>query len=240
VLGFFEAWDQDQELKVDKSAMKSNPYYDSSDQYKDSKEREPDYQDICFDDGDDLHEMEQYRAIARFLGLGKNEVSFDEGQTVHVIDKNDNGWWLIQVGDKEGRAPGSYLEPIDQGSEEQEDHKPVEHDLNYIAVADYLPQDADEIGLLEGTKVEVLEKNLDGWWKVRMHDHTGLAPSTYLRKVSQKGRGQIQEIGEFTIERSSDVYALPLKPPPRWSWKEKSCLFLFSVCAFVLWVYFVM
>jgi hypothetical protein len=166
-LGFFEAWDQDQELKVDKSAMKSNPYYDSSDQYKDSKEREPDYQDICFDDGDDLHEMEQYRAIARFLGLGKNEVSFDEGQTVHVIDKNDNGWWLIQVGDKEGRAPGSYLEPIDQGSEEQEDHKPVEHDLNYIAVADYLPQDADEIGLLEGTKVEVLEKNLDGWWKVR-------------------------------------------------------------------------
>ena len=178
----------------------------------------------CKDD-EDVHEMEQYRANFTFYGLGANEVSFEAGDIVHVIDKNDNGyfscvlvyvavsvfctflfelklrcmfellcivdtvgWWLLQVGDKEGRAPGSYLEPVDQLSSEPREHghstssiMSSELMINflhnhttclvvgdcYIAVADYVPSVSDEVQLMEGTAVEVLEKNLDGWWKIK-------------------------------------------------------------------------
>ena len=38
---------------------------------------------------------------------------------------------------------------------------------SYKAVADYHPADQDEMRLEEGAEVHVLEKNFDGWWKVK-------------------------------------------------------------------------
>ena len=37
----------------------------------------------------------------------------------------------------------------------------------YICTHDYNAQDDDEITMPKGGYVEVLEKNLDGWWLVR-------------------------------------------------------------------------
>jgi hypothetical protein len=37
-------------------------------------------------------------------------------------------------------------------------------DERYICTANYVPQNTDEIPLEKGSVVEVLEKNLDGWW----------------------------------------------------------------------------
>ncbi|XP_062510955.1 SH3 and PX domain-containing protein 2A-like isoform X2 [Corticium candelabrum] len=215
VLGFFEAWDQDLDLNVDRNVMQVNPYYSTVD--KVSKGEEHAYQYIHFDDDEDVHEMEQYRANFTFYGLGANEVSFEAGDIVHVIDKNDNGWWLLQVGDKEGRAPGSYLEPVDQLSSEPREHGHSTSSDCYIAVADYVPSVSDEVQLMEGTAVEVLEKNLDGWWKIKIKDDVGFAPSTYLRKLSHKRHSHTRDFAGYSVDRSSDTYALPLKPPPRGS-----------------------
>lgn len=40
-------------------------------------------------------------------------------------------------------------------------------DERYISTENYTPQNCDEITLEKGAVVEVLEKNLDGWWFVR-------------------------------------------------------------------------
>ena len=37
----------------------------------------------------------------------------------------------------------------------------------YICSEDYYPANPDEIALTKGTIVEVVEKNLDGWWWIR-------------------------------------------------------------------------
>lgn len=38
---------------------------------------------------------------------------------------------------------------------------------NYVCTQTYMAQESDEIKLDKGCFVEVLEKNLDGWWLVR-------------------------------------------------------------------------
>lgn len=37
----------------------------------------------------------------------------------------------------------------------------------YICTEDYFPSNSDEVTLDKGTVVEVIQKNLDGWWWVR-------------------------------------------------------------------------
>ncbi len=37
----------------------------------------------------------------------------------------------------------------------------------HIAMSAYSPQNEDEIAFEKGVLLEVFEKNLDGWWKVR-------------------------------------------------------------------------
>lgn len=43
----------------------------------------------------------------------------------------------------------------------------VNKDERYLCTENYSPQNTDEVALEKGTVVDVLEKNLDGWWFVR-------------------------------------------------------------------------
>ena len=80
--------------------------------------------------------LERYVAIADYVKQKKNECSLKEGQTVEVVDKNQNGrdaaaivvlcvhippssgWWFVNLDDcNEGWVPATYLEPI-YGTEE--------------------------------------------------------------------------------------------------------------------------
>lgn len=39
-------------------------------------------------------------------------ISLVKGRVYEVKDKNENGWWLIKDGDREGWAPGTYFDPV--------------------------------------------------------------------------------------------------------------------------------
>lgn len=38
----------------------------------------------------------------------------------------------------------------------------------YVVIYPYSARDQDEIDLEKGMTVEVMEKNLEGWWKIRL------------------------------------------------------------------------
>ena len=56
----------------------------------------------------------------------------------------------------------------------------------YLALQEYDSQAADEVDLDKGQVVEVLEKQLDGWWKVRYANKEGLAPAVNLVKANSR------------------------------------------------------
>ncbi|KAA8594540.1 hypothetical protein FQN60_011675 [Etheostoma spectabile] len=55
---------------------------------------------------------EKYMTIQPHTSQGKDEVSFEKGVTVEVIQKNLEGWWYIRYLGKEGWAPASYLKKV--------------------------------------------------------------------------------------------------------------------------------
>ncbi|XP_061579503.1 SH3 and PX domain-containing protein 2A-like isoform X2 [Cololabis saira] len=57
---------------------------------------------------------EKYVSIQPYLSQGKDEVSFERGVTVEVIQKNLEGWWYIRYRGREGWAPASYLKKLNE------------------------------------------------------------------------------------------------------------------------------
>uniref|UniRef100_A0A8C1IVB7 SH3 and PX domains 2Ab n=1 Tax=Cyprinus carpio TaxID=7962 RepID=A0A8C1IVB7_CYPCA len=52
----------------------------------------------------------EYYTIAEFRSCLTDGISFSGGQKAEVIEKNSGGWWFVQIGEKEGWAPCSYID----------------------------------------------------------------------------------------------------------------------------------
>ncbi|XP_016379243.1 SH3 and PX domain-containing protein 2A-like isoform X5 [Sinocyclocheilus rhinocerous] len=52
----------------------------------------------------------EYYTIAEFRSCLTDGISFSGGQKAEVIDKNSGGWWYVQIEEKEGWAPCSYID----------------------------------------------------------------------------------------------------------------------------------
>ena len=59
---------------------------------------------------------EFYKTLAEFQCDVADGLSFKEGVTVSVITKNPSGWYYVEMGDKEGWVPSSYLERTNQST----------------------------------------------------------------------------------------------------------------------------
>nr|CAJ44456.1 osteoclast-stimulating factor [Suberites domuncula] len=54
--------------------------------------------------------VEVVRAIYAYASQHADELSFEEGDTLYIIEKNDDGWWRAKCGKKEGLIPSNYIE----------------------------------------------------------------------------------------------------------------------------------
>ncbi|XP_026856064.2 SH3 and PX domain-containing protein 2A isoform X2 [Electrophorus electricus] len=52
----------------------------------------------------------EYYTIAEFHSCLTDGISFSGGQRAEVIEKNSGGWWYVQIGNKQGWAPCSYID----------------------------------------------------------------------------------------------------------------------------------
>ena len=56
-------------------------------------------------------------------------------------------------------------------------------DEKYISINSYAAANDDEIGFERGVVLTVLEKKLDGWWRVQYQGKTGWTPGSYLKRM---------------------------------------------------------
>lgn len=128
---------------------------------------------------------EQYRAIADYTKEDKWDLNLKAGTEVEVIEKTESGWWFVHVQDQQGWVPSTYLKRADGGKEELGERARPGEEEQYICTEDYFPSNPDEVTLDRGTVVEVIQKNLDGWWWVRQNGKEGWAPATYMMKAEK-------------------------------------------------------
>lgn len=51
-----------------------------------------------------------YKAIYPFESQEGGEVSFQKDDTMEIVEKDENGWWLARINGKDGWVPSNYLE----------------------------------------------------------------------------------------------------------------------------------
>uniref|UniRef100_UPI00358E8D4B SH3 and PX domain-containing protein 2B-like n=1 Tax=Myxine glutinosa TaxID=7769 RepID=UPI00358E8D4B len=150
--------------------------------------------------------LEQYVAMKEYTRQQNTELSLTVGQLVEVIDKNENGWWFVSGQEEQGWVPATYLEPRD-GSQDDlviSNNKPE----FYEALQQHIPQDKDEVSLEKGASVEVLQKNMQGWWFVRCHGKEGWAPASYLRPAKEEALSLVAD-NPSAARRLSEEGAAP-------------------------------
>ncbi|XP_072301788.1 SH3 and PX domain-containing protein 2B isoform X2 [Eucyclogobius newberryi] len=129
--------------------------------------------------------LDQYVAVTDYAKQESSEISLSVGQVVEVIEKNESGWWFVSSEDAQGWVPATCLEAQD----DPDDFSiPGEEEEKYSVIYPYAARDQDEIDLEQGMVVEVVQKNLEGWWKIRYQGHEGWAPASYLKKTDIQGQ----------------------------------------------------
>ncbi|XP_077447806.1 SH3 and PX domain-containing protein 2B isoform X2 [Stigmatopora argus] len=170
--------------------------------------------------------LEQYVAVTDYDKQESSEISLQVGQVVEVIEKNESGWWFVSSEDAQGWVPATCLEAQDDtddftlpGEEAPRRFWSLPRHVGrrrtlgdlfssgfgqeekYSVVYPYSARDQDEIDLERGMIVEVIQKNLEGWWKIRYQGREGWAPASYLKKADI----QSQKQGGVTHASTNDL-----------------------------------
>ncbi|NXG41751.1 SPD2B protein, partial [Psilopogon haemacephalus] len=124
--------------------------------------------------------LEQYVVVANYQKQESSEISLCVGQLVDIIEKNESGWWFVSTSEEQGWVPATCLEAQD-GVQDEFSIQP-DGEEKYTVIYPYTARDQDEMNLDKGAVVEVIQKNLEGWWKIRYQGQEGWAPASYLKK----------------------------------------------------------
>ncbi|XP_029305726.1 SH3 and PX domain-containing protein 2A-like isoform X1 [Cottoperca gobio] len=163
-------------------------------------------------DASDPMLLEQYVVVASYEKQEPAEISLQAGEVVDVIEKSESGWWFVSTAEEQGWVPATYLhshsgtrDDLELGAskagEVTKRHKAhlkrldrrwtlggvisrqQSREEKYLTVQPYTSQGKDEIAFEKGVIVEVIQKNLEGWWFIRYQDKEGWAPASYLKKM---------------------------------------------------------
>ncbi|XP_050932377.1 SH3 and PX domain-containing protein 2A isoform X2 [Lates calcarifer] len=135
-------------------------------------------------DASDPMLLEQYVVVANYEKQEPAEISLQAGEVVDVIEKSESGWWFVSTAEEQGWVPATYLNSHSGTRDDLElGASKAGEEEKYVTVQPYSSQGKDEIAFEKGVIVEVIQKNLEGWWFIRYQDKEGWAPASYLKKV---------------------------------------------------------
>uniref|UniRef100_A0A3Q3K775 SH3 and PX domains 2A n=1 Tax=Monopterus albus TaxID=43700 RepID=A0A3Q3K775_MONAL len=127
-------------------------------------------------DASDSMLLDQYVVVANYEKQEPAEISLQAGEVVDVIEKSES---VI-------KRHKAHLKRLDRRwtlggviSRQQS------REEKYVTVQPYASQGKDEIAFEKGVIVEVIQKNLEGWWFIRYQNKEGWAPASYLKKVKE-------------------------------------------------------
>ncbi|XP_052475914.1 SH3 and PX domain-containing protein 2A-like isoform X2 [Carassius gibelio] len=121
-----------------------------------------------------------YVVTADYQRQENTEISLKAGERVEVIEKSETGWWFVRTAEEQGWVPATYLVSL---TGHRDRHKAPNGEKRYITVQSFSSSSQDELGFESGVIVEVIQRNLEGWWFIRYGGKEGWAPAAYLRKM---------------------------------------------------------
>uniref|UniRef100_A0A8C5QCH9 NADPH oxidase organizer 1 n=1 Tax=Leptobrachium leishanense TaxID=445787 RepID=A0A8C5QCH9_9ANUR len=106
-------------------------------------------------------------------------------EQVGVLVKESSGWWLVENEEKRvAWFPAPYLKNPEKDEDANSATDSDYDGILYYASKGYEAMSADELTIVIGVLVEVVEKSNNGWWLVRYNGRTGFVPAMYLKPYS--------------------------------------------------------
>ncbi|XP_045188773.2 SH3 and PX domain-containing protein 2A-like isoform X2 [Mercenaria mercenaria] len=150
--------------------------------------------------------LEVYVAVTDYKKQEKGEVTLKVGMLVEIVEKTETGWWFVNVEDEQGWVPSTCLEREDGLKEDSTVKFSPGEEQQYLCTEEFRGEGDDEISMERGAVVDVIEKNLEGWWLVRYNGQEGYVPATFLIqtesvKVLKKNKHEKVKNGKLKHER---------------------------------------
>eukprot|EP00795_Rhopilema_esculentum_P017568 gene17568-9199_t len=143
--------------------------------------------------------------ISQFTASDAREISLSPGQLIHVLKKDQGGWWQgeLQARGKQrqvGWFPASHVKLLAKSTEstkssEQAVVNDADDDLyavpqrrenpadQVLALFSYTAQNEDELTFYKGSVINVISKESD-WWKGELNGQVGMFPYNYVQLLS--------------------------------------------------------
>jgi len=110
-----------------------------------------------------LHPPVELVTIYAYDATEENELTFAEGETIYLLEKDDSGWWRGRnKKGQEGVFPSNFVEVV--GEEGGTGNTgTVEINADFQALYDYEAEDENELTIKEGEILHVISET-DGWY----------------------------------------------------------------------------
>ena len=128
-------------------------------------------------------------AVAKYRYVAKrdDELGLEKGDSLVVLEKEQDGWWRGRCGNRIGWFPFNYVEELPPSSlVEQRVEKAVI--CTVVALYPFNSGNPEELAFNKGDILEIIDQPQDDpdWWEARMTDgKTGLIPRNYVEQVME-------------------------------------------------------
>ncbi|XP_046577786.1 SH3 and PX domain-containing protein 2A-like isoform X2 [Haliotis rubra] len=149
-------------------------------------------------------QLQQYVAVANYTKQEIGEIDLHAGMVMEVMEQSESGWWFVSTENQQGWVPSTFLRSSGGFRKDSTTRAKPGEEWKYICIEPFQTEREDELCLDRGSVVEVVEKNLVGWWFVRHQVSEGWVPATYLCKIKNNG-----QVGEVEIKGTSSDISKP-------------------------------
>lgn len=125
----------------------------------------------------------QLISIYAYDATEDNEISFAEGETIYLLEKDDSGWWRGRnAKGQEGLFPSNFVEVVG----EEGNSGSIEINKEFQALYDYNAEDDTELTIKEGEILHVISET-DGWYYgSNAQGKEGNFPSNFVELIETK------------------------------------------------------
>eukprot|EP00002_Diphylleia_rotans_P006921 TRINITY_DN1636_c0_g1_i9.p1 TRINITY_DN1636_c0_g1~~TRINITY_DN1636_c0_g1_i9.p1 ORF type:complete len:818 (+),score=140.52 TRINITY_DN1636_c0_g1_i9:474-2927(+) len=152
-------------------------------------------------------ELEQVIAIRDFTGTKPDELNFQKGEIITLLDRSDHNWWRGQILPRTGRFPRTFVTLLPR-----QPNGDIDSGTKFIALRDSNPNSPDELQFSKGDIINVLDFSRNDKWKGALNGATGYFPPDAVCLLQNAGIGAAKAIRDHPGSKQGE---LPFKKGDR-------------------------
>lgn len=140
-----------------------------------------------------------------FTSKDEGDLSFKAGDTINVIEYENDDWWRGALGDNVGIFPSNRVHKLDDSEIADSNIQLLDVIARVQARWDFIGREEGDLSFKVGDTINVVEYVDGAWWRGTLSGQVGVFPSSYVQKLRPPENGKYP---------STVVFARPVAEAP--------------------------